>query len=247
MLRKCVVILALCYGLTSCSGQQLSRGAALHLIKEGIASRQVGAPIKAEVISQVNWDEQNWGDGKRYEVTKLNLQSEIDFLNHLVEAGVLRKIPDTFAQCNPEPDCREHNKYINYLVIPSPDVEVQFQGMRQPESVWVELGHAVLARPSNPTITGITQQGIDADVDFTFEYSPTPLFTRISQLTKEDFAKCSERELWSDGSPSSAAVGGNPPAYCRQNWPDQANIIATKKERGTIHFKRYDDGWRIVR
>jgi hypothetical protein len=247
MLRKSIVIFALCCGLTSCSGQQLSRGVALRLIKADLASGKIGTPIKAEVTTQTRWTDQNLGNGKTYEVAKLNIQSEIGFLNHMVEAGVLRKIPDTFAECNPEPDCREHNKYINFLVIPSLDVEVQFQGMRQPESVWVELGHAVLARPSNPTITGITQQGIDADVDFTFEYSPTPLFTRISQLTKEDFAKCSEKELWDDGSVTSAALGGNPPSYCRQNWPGQANIIATKKERGTIHFKRYDDGWRIVR
>ena len=100
-----------------------------------------------------------------------------------------------------------------------------------------EFAKIVLARPSNLTVTGITQEGINATVEFSYEYSLTPVFTRIIQLTKDDFAKCPIPEL-----PSIS------PSYCptNHNWTSEAEIAA-KKGSDRVEFRKYDDGWRIVK
>jgi hypothetical protein len=177
------------------------------------------------------------GNNVDFETLKRSIQPELDFLNHLVDAGVLQKAPDTFIYCNPEPDCKEQNKYFNFSVVPSKDVEAHLQGMNI-QGVRSEYGTVVVARPSAPTITGITQEGNDATVEFTYGYVPTQIYTRLSQLTKDDFARCSP----------SPGTSSNPPSYCysRANWLSETDIAA-KKGNGSLEFRKYDDGWRTVK
>ena len=238
MIRIYAVLLTLCLGAAGCSAQQLTRSNAQRILRESMAAGQFGGEIKAETHVQVGWFEQMWQEnGANVEVTRLHTQAEIGFLDHLVEAGILQKMPDTLAWrgCNPQPGCKERNKWVNYSVTSSRDVEDVYKGMFV-QDINQEFAKIVLARPANPTITGITQEGIDATVEFTYTYSPTPLFTHIAQLTRDDFPKCSIPELLP-----------NPPFYCPRwgNWPSEADIAA-KKESGSVELRKYDDGWRIV-
>jgi hypothetical protein len=204
-----------------------------------MASGQFGEEIKAETHLQVRLDEQFWREnGFNVETGKLHAQLFLSFLNHLAEAGVLQKAPDTFwYECSPQPECKEHNKWFNFSVITSRDVEDFSKGMFISNEN-LEYIRIVLAKPSNPTVTGITQEGNNATVEFTYGYSPTPLYARIAQLTKDDFAKCSIPEIASEK-----------PLFCpgsNSSWPSE-NDIAAKKGTGSLQFKKYDDGWRIVK
>ena len=239
MANRFAALLILCLGVTGCSAQQLTRSNAQRIIREDMASGQFGEEITAETHVQVGWFEQMWQQGGfNVGTLKLYTQTELSFLNHLVAAGVLQKLPDTpgAGGCSPQPDCKDHNKWFNFSVIPSHDVKDVNKGMFI-QDVNGEVADIVLARPANPAITGITQEGSDATVEFTYTYSPTPLFKQIVELTREDFAKCSLPELSS-----------NPPLYCPKwgRWPRETDLAA-KKETGTLQLRKYDDGWRIVK
>lgn len=242
MTRKWGVILALCLGVTGCSGQQLTRSTAQRILRENMASGQFDDGITVKTDVQAGYLEQMWREnGFNVEVQKLYVELEISFLNHLVEAGILQKAPDTYREgCNPQPDCREHNKWFNFSVIPQRDVKDWNKGSFIQDANQ-EKAEIVLARPSNPIVTGITQEGIDAIVEFTYGYSPTPLYARLVQLTKGDFAKCSIPEL-SSNSPLFCLIGGRWGGH----WLSEADIAA-KKDSGSLEFRKYDDGWRIVK
>lgn len=239
MSRTFVVILALCLGVNGCSEKQLTRSTAQRILRANMASGQIAGVIKVALHVQVGWFEQMWqGNGSGLERSKLIVQPEITFRNHLVDAGVLQKLPDTIGAggCNPMPACIEHNKWVNFAVIPSQDVEDVDKGLFV-HDMNMEYANIVLARPSNIRVTGITQEGIDATVEFNYEYSLTPVFIRIVQQTKDDFAKCTTPELLF-----------SPPSYCPKwgGWLSEADITA-KKGTGSISFRNYDDGWRIVK
>jgi len=235
MSKRCVLVVALCLGVTGCNGQQLTRFNAQHLLRQNLASGSMGGEITGEAKVEISWDDGNWGTGKAYEITKLSAQSLIDFYSHLVDAGVLRKTADTFMNCAPQPECKEHNKIINFDVVSSPDVTAVYPSDRE-----MEFASIVLGRPSEFTVTGVSQQGNDADVEFTAAYKVSSLYARIYPLIKDDLSKCSNQELWL----TPGAMMPNPPLYCRQNWPNVVSIVS-KKITGRAHFTRYDDGWRI--
>jgi len=217
----------------SCSnaqGNKLDRPTALSVLRK---AGGLNNEITAEAHTSTEWVEAWWNRDKSLEVARLRAQSELDFLNHLVDGGILRKKADTFLGCEPEPGCRDHNKYINFEVIASADVRVMYQGQTMMGRS-TEFGYVVLARASNPKVTGITQEGIDATVEVEYSYSPTALYKRVLPLIKDSLAKCSLPDLSS-----------NPLTYCG-HWPTEAEISA-KKETGSVRFRKYDDGWRIIK
>lgn len=236
------VVLATCCS-PSCSSAQankLERGTALGILRKAGSSDE----IKAEAKTQVTWDEPLWGTGKGYEQVKQRVQSELDFLNRLVDAGVLRRKPDQMLECRAEPTviCKDrHYLLYNYEAIPSVNLRVVFPGQsmsgRSIEFVYLVLAKAVVQR-----VTGITQEGINATVEFEMGYSPTDLYKRVFPLIRDALAKCPPVQ------PESAVpnlLNNNlPPSYCG-HWPSEGEI-GQKKEAGSVEFRRYDDGWRVV-
>jgi hypothetical protein len=102
----------------------------------------------------------------------------------------------------------------------------------------IEFAVLVLATATDAKVTGITQEGVDATVEFDFGYSPTDLYRRAFPLVRDALAKCP---------PSSGGlvITNNPaPSYCG-HWPSEAEI-GGKRVSQSAQFKRYDDGWRVV-
>jgi len=230
-----VLLAAACF--PSCSnaqGDKLGRPTALRILQK---SGGLKNEITADANTVVEWEEVWWGRGTSYDQHQLYAQGDLDFHNRLVEVGVLRKKPDQVNPCNSVPgsgEICEGRKFLdfNFAVIPSADVRVTFPGQIM-NSRSIEFGTVVLARASDPKVTGITQEGTDAVVEIEFGYAPTSLYKNLLPLIQRALSICSVPELSS-----------NPPQYCG-HWPSEAEIRA-KKESGSLNFRKYDDGWRIV-
>jgi len=239
-----VLLLAGSCGFLACAkaqGNKLERGTALGVLrKAGIKDE-----ITVELHTQLAWDESLWGGGKFYEQARQRVQPELDFRNLLVEAGVFRKKPNQILLCVPQAGyiiCQDRqNVLYNFEGIPSPNLRVGYPGMIM-NGRSMEFAVLVLAKAANPKITGITQEGIEASVEFEFGYSPTDLYKRVFPLMRDALAKCPPP-------PAASAipnlVTNNPaPSYCG-HWPSEVEI-GGRRDKGSAQFKRYDDGWRII-
>jgi hypothetical protein len=232
------------YCFPACSnaqGDKLDRGTALAVLrKAGIKNE-----ITVEAHTQLAWDDAMWGGGKYYERVRQRVQPELDFLNHLVDAGIFRRKPDQAIPCRPEPGytiCQDRrNMLYNFEAVPSADVRVFYPGQSM-NGRSIEFAVLVLAKAADPKITGVTQEGGNAAAEFDFGYGPTDLYRRVFPLMRDALAKCP--------APSAASafpipLTNNPaPSYCG-HWPSEAEI-GGKKDHGSVRFRKYDDGWRIV-
>jgi hypothetical protein len=225
--------------LPACSdGNKLDRKTALSVLRQAANNKN---EITAEAHTQLEWIESTLGTGSDYERLRQRGQSELDFLNHLVDAGVFRKKPDLPVPCLPEPGniCQgRRNLYYNFEAIPSTNVRVMYPGQMLNKWQSMEFAVLVLATAADPNVTGITQEGIEASVQYELGYRPTDLYRRVYPLVRDALAKCPPP-------PVGFVITTNPPpSYCG-HWPSELEIGA-KTEKKSAPFKHYDDGWRVV-
>jgi hypothetical protein len=231
------VVLCLSALLIGCSGH-LSRSTAERLLRE-----KVNKELTAETgTTDLSWIEAMWGSGKQYEQTKQSEQAVFDFYNELVTAGVFRKKGERPVPCKQERysavNCKQGpNVIYAYETIPSADVRVLYPHQRL-NGMSIETGVMVLARSTDVKVTGISEQGQDANVEFEVGYGATALYKRLLPIIQDSLAKC-----------SLPGLSANRPFLCARkeagDWPTEAQI-REKKLTGSAEFKKYDDGWRVI-
>jgi hypothetical protein len=218
------VLLCFVVGITGCSEPHLSRGTAERALRG-----KVKTEITSDVLGRTDWWESQWGRGQNYEYMKAFANADMDYRNLLVAEGILKRPPDTRMDfgCTPKPECQQRDFSVYFQVIPSAVVKSGYPGGPYAYAI------LVLAKPSDPKVTGISEEGNDAIVEYEVGYTPTELYKRLSAKTQELMARCSLPSL-----------SRNLPTFCTR-WLSEA-AIRDRKDHGQARFKKYDDGWRIV-
>lgn len=143
-----------------------------------------------------------------------------EFMVDLADAGILRKVSTS--------DVRPWS--FSYLfAVASP----AYAQTTDPDSVRASATF-VISRPVIERITGITQDGIHADVQWEYTLEPTEVYKRIGPAVSKALQKypSSQREL--------IGYFGEQPWW---TWPSFDELKQTRQLASK--FTRYDDGWRL--
>jgi hypothetical protein len=153
---------------------------------------------------------------------------DVEFLQELAAAGVVRQRTDKQEG---------HDTVYYYAPIPQKGIKVQ-QPHDRFEAVIITLATKGIKR-----VTGISQQGTDADVEAEVGLIPTDLYNRILPNVRDTVAKCPPPN-------TRAPIGADLTSYylayfCYGRWPSEDKLSVVKTV--TFKFKKFDDGWRLVK
>jgi hypothetical protein len=232
-LKTAMLLVALvAAGLLACSHDQLDRETAEKLIRE--RHELPGNPLVLVLHSPA------WIDGSpsRVDATR---QSNLDFLESLAKAGVIRwqpeeKVPVTFV----------NGSYVGgaetvrpFEAIPQENVKQRHGGPFEGDYVFLTL-----AVPGLKRVTGISQQEATAEVEVAVGLKPTPLNDRLQPLVVPILAHCGELPKDFLANHETDRLNFAVSAICKQ-WPTEGKLAFS--EPFNFMFQKYDDGWRIER
>jgi hypothetical protein len=140
---------------------------------------------------------------------------DVEFLDELAAAGVVHERTE-----------RQEggNTVYYYAPIAQKGISVGYPSDPRWEYVVVTLATNGIKR-----VTGVSQQGTDAEVETEVGLIPTDFYNRLLPKVQNTVAKCPPTGYF---------------AYYCGRWPDQAKLSAVKTV--TFEFKKFDDGWRLV-
>lgn len=231
-LKTAAFIAFLSVGLLACSHDQLDRETAEELVRQ--RNELPGSPLVLVLHSPA------WVDGSpsRTDATR---QSNLDFLETLAKAGVIRwqpekKVPVTFV----------NGSYVGgaetvrpFEAIPQENVKQRHGGPFEGDYVFLTL-----AVPGLKRVTGVSQQQATAEAEVAVGPRPTALHDRLQPLVAPILARCGELPADSLANHETDQLNFAVSAICKE-WPTEERLDFSQHLR--YMFQKYDDGWRIER
>ena len=236
-MRLCLLISLLLTLTTGCAtGQKLDRATALKLAKDRGIPGDVPSVVVDTQHYYVGISQFGPNSGLSEEMkAQINRQqqSNLEFYRLLKDKGILTEVPCERSNNSPgAPAC----------FFPSP----KQPDVRITDGAWFQRGLVFyLTRPTVVSVTGITQQGVEAEADVMYEETETNLFqisrpiVGLMHQKYPDLEKLFKIRYEFKGD-SGISVPADHPVWV--NWPTALNKVTAWHR---YHFKKYDDGWRI--
>jgi hypothetical protein len=199
--------------------------------------------VAVEETKRATHDTPNAVEDEKEEAWRIdNMRGELAVRNAFVNVGLLKReldknilVPGPFVES--EPTTRH---IYHFSVVAQPGVDfTQPQPRPGCTDSWTApdscKGQATfeIAKAAFTSVTGISQQGIEAEVEAQLTYSPTKLYELLLVAEKK-----MQEEL---------GPGDLSNVFSKFYWSSlhAAQVAGTATRR--YQFRRYDDGWRLVR